>query len=824
MGDNKSSVKLKDDKRSKKDRKDYSDNSSEEIDRRHRHDKKKYKDDKYNSKSRKDHKYRRRDSISNTSSSIEKDRKKKKRSDPSNEEEPISKSKSYSRRDERRPRDKHRDRKRSDESSPSLKKRDQKDKKNTDPNQSNERLKQERLARLRMLKFDEEYAGLINRQSDTEDKEKKVDKIEVEKEHQELADKLKLNPLYIAEQMKSLEANNNKENGQIVEQKEKDDKLDQDDDLLDPLEVDSLNMSFTSKRTINKQGPGEIDPLDEFMFNLEQVEQEPFQLNKYLEEYIAPPKNMTGEKAKTETFNQPVSISLYEKMNGNDNNDLSMENSNNDLDENFKNINDNSDQDNDSGSGDDLDFIKALKETDFDDPKFKQTLALNQQITELKNPELFSDLSVDDQEQLKEKNNDDYQQTGDFFAFKDKIKKKKEFETIHDTVLENEVKKNLYIESPEVAAMNEEAIEEMRKQLGDIKIRGLDPLKPVWSWYHCGLSSKIINVLVDKLGYKYPFPVQCQCIPVITSGRDCIGIAETGSGKTLAYILPMIKHIKAQRPLKEGDGPICIIMVPTRELAGQVYSTTKLLAKTVGLRVAAIYGGAGVSGQLSELKKGVEIVVCTPGRMIDTLSLSSGKITNLKRVSYVVIDEADRMFDMGFEPQLMKIISGVRLNRQIVMFSATFPKNVEALAKRILRKPLEVVVGTRGQICKNVNQSIQILDNDKKLLKLLELLGIWLERGNILIFVDRKVDADSLYTQLVQYKYKPLLLHGGQDQADREFTLKEYTTHSNQMLIATSLVARGLDIQNIVLVVNYYCPTFKEDYIHRIGKLIRKNW
>ena len=144
------------------------------------------------------------------------------------------------------------------------------------------------------------------------------------------------------------------------------------------------------------------------------------------------------------------------------------------------------------------------------------------------------------------------------------------------------------------------------------------------------------------------------------SGRDLIGIAETGSGKTLAFMLPIIRQILAQRKLREGDGPMALILAPTRELAYQIFKETKSFAKPCGLKSVCIYGGAGIAGQLSDLKRGAEIVVCTPGRMIDVLTTSSGKITNLKRVTYVVIDEADRMFDMGFEPQIAKIFQNIR--------------------------------------------------------------------------------------------------------------------------------------------------------------------
>jgi ATP-dependent RNA helicase DDX46/PRP5 len=171
-------------------------------------------------------------------------------------------------------------------------------------------------------------------------------------------------------------------------------------------------------------------------------------------------------------------------------------------------------------------------------------------------------------------------------------------------------------------------------------------------------------------------PIQAQALPVIMSGRDCIGVAKTGSGKTLAFILPMLRHIKDQRPLAMGEGPIALIMAPTRELVVQIGKEVKKFAGHLDLRHVCAYGGSNLGTQITELKRGCEIIVCSPGRLIDVLAMSGGKITNLRRVTYLVMDEADRMFDMGFEPQISRIISFIRPDRQTVLFSATFPKSV----------------------------------------------------------------------------------------------------------------------------------------------------
>jgi len=204
--------------------------------------------------------------------------------------------------------------------------------------------------------------------------------------------------------------------------------------------------------------------------------------------------------------------------------------------------------------------------------------------------------------------------------------------------------------------------------------------------------------------------------------------------------------------------------------------------------------------------------------MIDVLTTSNGKITNLKRVTYVVLDEADRMLDLGFEPQIAKILQNVRPDRQTVMCSATFPKQIERLARKTLQLPIEIVIGNRGQACRNVEQVVEVIEEGAKLKRLLTILGEWNNRGSILIFVDRHDEADSLFKELFNTGYRTLVLHGGQDQTDREFTISDFKNGIRNILVATSLAARGLDIKSVTLVVNYSCPNHAEDYVHRVGR------
>ena len=206
----------------------------------------------------------------------------------------------------------------------------------------------------------------------------------------------------------------------------------------------------------------------------------------------------------------------------------------------------------------------------------------------------------------------------------------------HNEINYEPFRKNLYIESQEISNMTEEEVVNFRKENGDIKVRGKNIPRPIFNWYHCGVNSTIIQIL-EKREIKKPFPIQMQAIPSIMSGRDIIGIAETGTGKTLAYVLPMLRHVLDQRPLKEGEGPIALILVPTRELAVQIYQEIRMFTKYLSIDVSCVYGGSAIGTQISELRRGREIVVATPGRFIEILCLSNGKITNLRRVRVFIL-------------------------------------------------------------------------------------------------------------------------------------------------------------------------------------------
>ncbi|KAK7239140.1 helicase [Aureococcus anophagefferens] len=378
--------------------------------------------------------------------------------------------------------------------------------------------------------------------------------------------------------------------------------------------------------------------------------------------------------------------------------------------------------------------------------------------------------------------------------------KKKELKPV-DHARENYVKirKNFYVVPRALGALSAADVA-LRRDADEIKVRGKGCPPPIETWGQCGLPDKAHGALVKAFGdHTEPFPIQKQALPALMSGRDVIGIAKTGSGKTLAFVLPLLRHIMDQPPIVDGgDGPVALILAPARELALQIWREAKRFANPLGLRAIAVYGGAKVADQIADLKRGAEIVVATPGRLIDILTMSQGRLIGLRRVSYVVLDEADRMFDMGFEPQIAMILRNARPDRQTALFSATFPRAVEQLARKALSYPLEIVAGGRSVAADTVDQYVELRAEGTKFMRLLQLLGHWFERGSVLIFVDTQLKCDSIYEQLMKAGYRAakeseipnfkgsdlghfplagypaLSLHGGKDQADRDGTISDF--------------------------------------------------
>ncbi|OAA73511.1 DEAD/DEAH box RNA helicase [Cordyceps fumosorosea ARSEF 2679] len=400
-------------------------------------------------------------------------------------------------------------------------------------------------------------------------------------------------------------------------------------------------------------------------------------------------------------------------------------------------------------------------------------------------------------------------------------RKKKEIPTVDYSKIDIEpIRKNFWVEPVELSELNETEVAELRAELDGIKVNGKDVPKPVQKWAQCGLTRQTLDV-IDDMGFEKPTSIQMQAIPALMSGRDVIGVAKTGSGKTMAFLLPMFRHIKDQSPLKESEGPIGLIMTPTRELATQIHRDCKPFLKMMGMRAVCAYGGAPIRDQIAELKRGAEIIVCTPGRMIDLLAANQGRVTNLRRVTYVVLDEADRMFDMGFEPQVMKIFANMRPDKQTILFSATMPRIIDSLTKKVLKSPVEITVGGRSVVAKEIEQIVEVRDENTKFHRVLELLGELYDRdedARSLLFVERQEKADDLLKELMVKGYPCMSIHGGKDQVDRDSTISDFKKGVVPILIATSVAARGLDVKQLKLVINYDAPNHLEDYVHRAGR------
>ncbi|KAK6471601.1 putative ATP-dependent RNA helicase DDX17 [Huso huso] len=379
--------------------------------------------------------------------------------------------------------------------------------------------------------------------------------------------------------------------------------------------------------------------------------------------------------------------------------------------------------------------------------------------------------------------------------------------------------KNFYKEHPEVERMTQYEVEEFRKKK-EITVRGNGCPKPVAKFHQAHFPQYVIDVLVEQ-SFSEPTAIQAQGFPLALSGRDMVGIAQTGSGKTLAYLLPAIVHINHQPYLERGDGPICLVLAPTRELAQQVQQVAYEYGKTSRIKSTCIYGGAPRGPQIRDLERGVEVCIATPGRLIDFLE--AGK-TTMNRCTYLVLDEADRMLDMGFEPQIRKIIEQIRPDRQTLMWSATWPKEVRQLAEDFLRDAVQINVGALELSANhNILQIVDVCqesDKDSKLLQLME--EIMAEKENkTIIFVETKKRCDELTRRMRRDGWPAMCIHGDKSQPERDWVLTEFRSGKAPILIATDVASRGLDVEDVKFVINYDYPNSSEDYVHRIGRTAR---
>uniref|UniRef100_A0A8C9WMP9 Probable ATP-dependent RNA helicase DDX23 n=1 Tax=Scleropages formosus TaxID=113540 RepID=A0A8C9WMP9_SCLFO len=366
---------------------------------------------------------------------------------------------------------------------------------------------------------------------------------------------------------------------------------------------------------------------------------------------------------------------------------------------------------------------------------------------------------------------------------------------------------------------------------------------PIRNWKEYPLPPHILEV-IDKCGYKEPTPIQRQAIPIGLQNRDIIGVAETGSGKTAAFLIPLLVWIttlpKIDRLEDSDQGPYAVILAPTRELAQQIEEETIKFGKPLGIRTVAVIGGISREDQGFRLRMGCEIVIATPGRLIDVLE---NRYLVLGRCTYVVLDEADRMIDMGFEPDVQKILeyipvtnqkpdtdeaedpekmtlnfeSGKHKYRQTVMFTATMPPAVERLARSYLRRPAVVYIGSAGKPHERVEQKVLLMSEAEKRKKLLDVLARGFEPP-IIIFVNQKKGCDVLAKSLEKMGYNACTLHGGKGQEQREFALSNLKAGAKDILVATDVAGRGIDIQDVSMVINYDMAKNIEDYIHRIGR------
>ncbi|KAL6916010.1 hypothetical protein FSST1_007505 [Fusarium sambucinum] len=376
--------------------------------------------------------------------------------------------------------------------------------------------------------------------------------------------------------------------------------------------------------------------------------------------------------------------------------------------------------------------------------------------------------------------------------------------------------KSFYKEHPDVETRSDADVEAFRRK-HQMTIAGSNVPKPVETFDEAGFPRYVMDE-VKAQGFPAPTAIQSQGWPMALTGRDVVGIAETGSGKTLTYCLPSIVHINAQPLLAPGDGPIVLVLAPTRELAVQIQEEMKKFGRSSRIRNTCVYGGVPKGPQIRDLSRGVEVCIATPGRLIDMLE--AGK-TNLRRVTYLVLDEADRMLDMGFEPQIRKIIGQIRPDRQTLMWSATWPKEVRALASDFLQDFIQVNIGSMELAANHrITQVVEVVTEMEKRDRMIKHMEKVMENkeNKILIFVGTKRVADEITRFLRQDGWPALSIHGDKQQNERDWVLDQFKTGKSPIMVATDVASRGIDVRNITHVLNYDYPNNSEDYIHRIGR------
>ena len=320
-----------------------------------------------------------------------------------------------------------------------------------------------------------------------------------------------------------------------------------------------------------------------------------------------------------------------------------------------------------------------------------------------------------------------------------------------------------------------------------------------------GIAPKLLEVL-ERLHFTMPTPIQHQAIPLAIEGKDVVGIAQTGTGKTLAFGLPMIQRIAAHK----GQG---LVIVPTRELALQVDETLRKIGESLGLRTAVLIGGASMYIQVNLLRRHPHIIIATPGRLVDHLKQ---KTVTLNKITIAVLDEADRMFDIGFAPQIKQILALVPKERQTMLFSATMPDAIAAIASHHMKVPLRIEVAPSGTAAAHVLQEVYIADREIKMQLLEKLLTD--NSGSVLVFSRTKHGAKKIAAAVRHMGHSGVEMHSNRSLAQRKEALAGFKSGKHRVLVATDIAARGIDVTGISLVINYDLPDNSEDYVHRIGR------
>jgi ATP-dependent RNA helicase RhlE len=333
------------------------------------------------------------------------------------------------------------------------------------------------------------------------------------------------------------------------------------------------------------------------------------------------------------------------------------------------------------------------------------------------------------------------------------------------------------------------------------------------AFHTLGLTTDLLRAVAEQ-GYSEPTPIQQQAIPAILRGQDVLASAQTGTGKTAGFTLPLLQRLSSFNPNKAHRTPRALILTPTRELAAQVNDSVTLYGKHLPLRSTVIYGGVGIVPQIQTLRRGVDILVATPGRLLDHLER---RTLDLYQVEVLVLDECDRMLDMGFIHDIRKILAVLPSARQTLMFSATFSKPIQQLANTLLKSPTLIEVAPRNTAAEQVTQIVHPVDRDRKQELLSYMIGFHNWR-QVLVFTRTKHGANRLAEQLTKDGLKTTAIHGNKSQAARTRALADFKQGKVRVLVATDVASRGLDIDQLPYVVNFDLPNVPEDYVHRIGR------